>query len=134
MTTTDDARAVAERYARAWLDDDLDGILGCYADGFTLHYFGNNPFTGTHAGKDAALAVLLEVGARAPRELVAVDDILAGPGSAVIVARENISVGDAKTEIRRVLRYRVEGDQFAECWLYEEDQSLIDRAWSESLG
>lgn len=131
MTTTEGARAVAERYARAWLDDDLEGILGCYADRFTLHYFGSNPFTGAHVGKDAALAVLLEVGARAPRALVAIDDILTGPGSAAILARENISVGDVTTEIRRLLRYRVEGDQFVECWLYEEDQALIDHAWGD---
>lgn len=131
MTTTDEARAVAERYAKAWQEDDLDGILGCYADGFTLHYFGDNPFTGSHVGRDAALAVLLEVGARAPRKLVAVDEILAGPGAAVLVAREDISVGGTTTEVRRVLRYRIEGDQFTECWLYEEDQALIDRAWSD---
>ncbi len=132
MTTTEQARAVAERYAKAWREDDLEGILGCYSDEFTLHYFGDNPFTGTHFGKDAALTVLLEVGARAPRKLVSVDEILAAPGAAVIVAREVISVEEATTEIRRVLRYRVEGDQFSECWLYEEDQALIDRAWSGS--
>jgi len=130
MTNTDEARAVAERYAKAWQEDDLDGILGCYAAGFTLHYFGDNPFTGVHVGKDAALAVLLEVGSRAPRKLVAVDEILAAPGTAVIVAREDISVEGTTTEIRRVLRYRVEGEQFSECWLYEENQALIDQAWS----
>lgn len=131
MTTTDEARAVAERYARAWLDDDLDGILGCYDERFTLHYFGSNPFTGSHVGRDAALAVLLEVGSRAPRKLVAVDEILAGPGAAVIVAREEISTDAGSTEIRRVLRYRVEQDRFTECWLYEENQALIDRAWRD---
>jgi len=131
MTSAEDSRAVAERYATAWQEDDLDGILGCYADEFALHYFGDNPFTGVHVGKDAALAVLLEVGSRAPRKLVAVDEILAAPGAAVIVAREDISAEGTTTEIRRVLRYRVAGGQFLECWLYEEDQALIDRAWSD---
>lgn len=139
MTSADEARAVAERYAEAWRSDDLDGILGCYDDRFTLHYFGDNPFTGSHVGRDAALAVLLEVGSRAPRKLVAVDEILAGPGSAVIVVRERITTGGRagsadsteSTEIRRVLRYRVEGDRFTECWLYEEHQALIDQTWSD---
>jgi hypothetical protein len=130
MTPTDAARAVAQRYATAWAADDLVGILDCYADEFTLHYFGNNPFSGDHVGKDAAFSVLLEVGGRAPRKLIAVDEILAGPDAAVLVAREQITVSGTTHEIRRVLRYRVIDDRFTECWLYEEDQALIDRAWS----
>ncbi|WP_420453652.1 nuclear transport factor 2 family protein [Ilumatobacter sp.] len=95
MSPTDRARAVARRYASAWAADDLVEVLDCYADEFTLHYFGSNPFSGDHIGEDAALAVLLEVGSRAPRRLVSVDEILAGPDAAVLVAREEISVGGA---------------------------------------
>lgn len=130
MHPTEQARMVAERYAAAWAADDLSGILDCYADEFTLHYFGSNPFTGDHVGKEAAFAVLLAAGACAPRKLIAVDEILAGPGAAVLVAREEIQVDGTAEVVRRVLRYRVTGDQFTECWLYDEDQDLIDRAWS----
>lgn len=130
MNPTKRARTVAERYATAWANDDLSGIVDCYADEFTLHYFGNNPFSGDHIGKDTAFAVLLEVGSRAPRKLVAVDEILAGPESAVLVAREEISVNDVPHVVRRILPYRIVDDRFTECWLYEEDQALIDRAWS----
>ena len=130
-TTTDEASAVAERYATAWIGNDLDGLLGCYSDDFTLHYFGDHPFAGDHVGRDAALAALLEVGARAPRRLIAVDDVLAGPGAAALVVREGIEVDGEVVEIGRVLRYRVEGDRFAECWLHEEQQALIDSAWSD---
>ena len=126
MSSTKRARTVAERYAAAWAADDLVGILDCYADEFTLHYFGSNPFSGDHVGKDAALAVLLEVGSRAPRRLVSVDEILAGPDAAVLVAREEILVGGVTHLVRRILRYRVGHDRFTECWLYEEDQQLID--------
>ena len=41
----------------------------------------------------------------------------------MLVAREEIETGDGPVEIRRVLRYRVAGDRFTECWLYEEDQA-----------
>jgi hypothetical protein len=130
MSDTDDARRIAERYVAAWTGDDLAGILDCYAEEFTLHYFGDNPFSGDHLGRDAAVETLLAVGAKAPRRLVAVDEILTGPGAAVLVAREEIETGDGPVEIRRVLRYRVAGDRFTECWLYEEDQAVVDRAWS----
>ena len=130
MNDTDAARAVAERYAAAWLGDDLDGILGCYADDLTLHYFGNNPFSGDHVGKNAAIEVLLATGAAAPRKLVAVDEVLAGPGTAVLVVREAVTVAGQTSEVTRVLRYRVENGCFAECWLYEHDQAFIDAAWS----
>lgn len=129
MDTTEQARAVAETYASVWLANDLEGILGCYADDFTLHYFGNNPFTGDHGGKQTALDTLLEVGARAPWTLLSIDEILAGPLSAVIVATLRISIQGEEHEIRRVLRFRITGSQLSECWLYEENQALIDRAW-----
>lgn len=131
MTETENARSVAERYAAAWLANDLDNILDCYADDFTLHYFGNNPFTGDHVGKQAAIDLLLETGARAPRTLVAVDDVLAGPSSAVIVTAERILIDGVDHDIRRVLRYRIVGSRFTECWLYEEDQAVVDRAWAD---
>jgi ketosteroid isomerase-like protein len=130
MDDTENARRVAERYAAAWLAGDLDGIISCYADDFTLHYFGDNPFTGDHVGRDAALDTLLKVGAKAPRTLESIDEILAGPDAAVIVATERITAGDTEHQIRRVLRYRIEGSRFSECWLYEESQSIIDAAWS----
>jgi hypothetical protein len=130
MDDTENARQVAERYAAAWLAGDLDGIISCYSDGFTLHYFGDNPFSGDHVGRDAALDTLLAVGAKAPRTLESIDEILAGPNAAVIVATERITSGGTEHRIRRVLRYRVEGPQFSECWLYEEHQAIIDAAWS----
>ncbi|MEM7326048.1 MAG: hypothetical protein AAF531_23375 [Actinomycetota bacterium] len=43
-------------------------------------------------------------------------------------AREDLTVADATTQIRRVLRYRVDGDRFTACWLHEENQALIDQA------
>ena len=131
MASTEETTKTVTRYANAWLEDDLDGILGCYSDDFTIHYFGNNPFAGAHVGRDAALTALLNVGARAPRKLLAVDEILAGQATAVLVVREELQVDGDPIEIRRVLRFRVEEDQLVECWLYDEDQAMIDRAWSD---
>ncbi len=113
-----------------WAADDLEGILDCYADDFTLHYFGDNPFAGDHRGRDASLETLLAVGAKAPRRLLHVDEILAGPDAAACVVREELLVDGEAHEIRRLLRFRIDGDHLAECWLYEENQALVDRAWS----
>jgi len=60
-------------------------------------------------GKQAAVTTLLEVGATAIRTLLGVDEITAAP---------------------RLFRYRIDGGQFVECWLYDEDQALIDRLWA----
>ncbi len=125
-----ECRAVSERYALAWTADDLAGLLDCYREDFTLHYLGRNRFSGDHVGKRAAIETLLAAGAKAPRRLLAVDEILAGPGAAALVVREELIVDGEPTEIRRVLRYRVAGGQMTECWLYDEDQALIDRAWA----
>ena len=130
MDATENARAVVTRYTDAWLADDLDGILDCYAEEFTLHYFGDNAFTGAHRGKDAAIATLLAVGARAPRRLLAVEEILSGPDAAVAVVRERLEIEGEAHDVRRVLRFRIAGARLAECWLYDERQDLIDRAWA----
>ncbi len=127
---SNDALSVARRYCEAWQTNDLAGIIDCYADDFVLHYFGDNPYSGDHIGKDAALATLLAVSAKAPRQLIEVEEILASADGALVVARERLTVADVDHEIRRALRYRVSEGRFTECWLYEEDQALIDRAWS----
>jgi len=36
--------------------------------------------------------------------------------------------------VRRLFRYRIDGDQLVECWLYDEDQTLIDRLWAGGGG
>ena len=36
--------------------------------------------------------------------------------------------------LERALRYRTTDDQISECWLYDHDQQLVDRAWSTPLG
>jgi ketosteroid isomerase-like protein len=124
------ARVVAERYAEAWRRGDLATLVDCYADGFVLHYFGRSAYAGDHVGKDAALAALAAVSAAAARELVAVEEVLAGDGTAALVVRERLTRDGESHELRRVLRYRVEGERFVECWLHDEDQRLVDSLWS----
>ncbi|MDQ3147792.1 MAG: hotdog fold thioesterase [Actinomycetota bacterium] len=121
--------AAARRYCDAWTRGDLTALLDCYAPDFTLHYFGRSRFAGDHVGRDAAVAVLSEVSALTNRELLAVEEILASAGEAVIVVRERFERDGRQAEVRRVLRYRVEDDLLAECWLYDEDQALVDGFW-----
>ena len=125
----DGSRAVAERYCEAWRRGDIGGVLDSYADGFTLHYFGRSRYAGDHVGKDAAVGALAAVSAEAARELLGVEEVLAGDGGAVIVARERLARDGEAHELRRVFRYRVAGGRFTECWLYDEDQALVDRLW-----
>ena len=128
-TATDDARASIERYCTAWGDGDLETLIACYAEAFTLHYFGSSRFAGDHVGRDVALGILAEVSTVAPRELVAVDEILVGPSAAAIVVRERLTRDGTTHELRRVLRYRIESGELVECWLYDEDQALVDELW-----
>jgi hypothetical protein len=123
------SRQVAARYCEAWSRGDVEAVLACYADGFELHYFGASGYAGDHRGKDAAVQVLAAVSAEAPRELLGIDEILASDDGAVIVARERLTRSGESHEIRRLLRYRIAGDRFTECWLYDEDQVLVDRLW-----
>ncbi len=123
---------VIRKYLDAWSSGDLAGVMAMYSDDFTLHYLGSNPLTGTHEGKPAALAALGNFTAMTQRALAGVDAVLGGDGYGAFIAREVFHAAPELTEIRRVFLYRIEGDLLAECWVYDEDQPLIDRLLSSA--
>ena len=119
--------AVLRRYADAWLAGDIDALFAAYADDAVFHYFGETDLAGDHVGKDACLAAMITVSSRAPRDQLEVVDVLAGDVLGAIVVRERLA---GTHVVERAFLYRVEGDRIAECWLYDQDQRLIDRLWS----
>jgi ketosteroid isomerase-like protein len=119
-------RRAVSRYAAAWLAGDLKTILTSYHDDFTLHYFGRNPLSGVHQGKPAALAVLAEVTRRANRKLVGIVDIMAGPERGAILVREIFQRNGKTEEMERLLVYSVRDGLLRECWVYDQDQPLVD--------
>jgi len=119
-------RAAVTRYATAWLAGDRAAIAACYHDAFTLHYAGQNPLSGTHQGKAAALAALAQVARRANRKLLGIDDVMAGPQRGAILARECFSRNGRTATLQRLLVYAVRDGLLSECWVYDRDQGLVD--------
>ena len=124
-------RAAVTRYATAWLAGDRAAVAACYHDEFTLHYAGQNPLAGTHRGKAAALAALLEVTRRANRKLLGIDDIMAGPQRGAILARELFSRDGRTAELERLLVYAVRDGLLNECWVYDRDQATVDAFFAD---
>ncbi|MDP9908136.1 ketosteroid isomerase-like protein [Variovorax boronicumulans] len=123
-------RAVVQRYAQAWAANDLKAIVDCYHDEVVFHYFGRSPLAGTHRGKAACLAVLKQVKERTNRRLVAIRDVLAGEHFGLIVAVEQFEHQGRPVELERQLRYAVKDGRLSECWIYDEDQRLVDEMLS----
>jgi ketosteroid isomerase-like protein len=123
-------RAVVRTYTDAWLSGDLATLLGLYHEDIVLHYGGSNPLSGDHVGRDAALAVLLAVQEKTQRVPLAVIDVMGSHDHAAAWIRERWTVDGTDHELTRVLVYRVADDQLVECWVYDNDQALIDRAFS----
>jgi ketosteroid isomerase-like protein len=133
MTSSVDSssiHAVVKRYADAWVANDLRAIVDSYHDEVVFHYFGRSPLAGTHRGKAACLAILKQVREKTGRRLVSVRDVLAGELFGVIVAVERFERAGASVEIERMLRYSVRDGKLAECWIYDEDQRLVDEYWA----
>ena len=124
-------RAAITRYATAWLAGDRAALAACYHDEFTLHYAGRNPLAGTHRGKAAALAALLEVTRRANRKLLGIDDIMAGPQRGAILTRELFSRDGRNAELERLLVYAVRDGLLSECWVYDRDQAAVDAFFAD---
>ncbi|MGH8178767.1 MAG: nuclear transport factor 2 family protein [Steroidobacter sp.] len=118
--------AVVRRYADAWAAGDLQTVVDCYHDEVVFHYFGRSPLAGIHRGKAACLAVLKRVREKTNRELVSVRDVLAGEHFGLIVAVEVFEREGASVTVERMLRYGVRDGKLAECWIYDEDQRLVD--------
>jgi ketosteroid isomerase-like protein len=113
-------------YAAAWLAGDRETMLASYHDDFTLHYFGRNPLAGVHRGKPAALTILAEVTRRTHRRLSGIVDVMAGPERGALLVRE-IFQRDGKTaEVERLLVYAVRDELLWQCWVYDQDQALVD--------
>jgi hypothetical protein len=127
MTPNTEIRDAVERYAKAWAAGDMAAIVACYGEDFTLHYGGSNALSGDHVGKAKALGTLAEFSKRTGRRLVRIVDVLGGNERGVVIAREALGPNEARVEVERVLVYRVENGLFAECWVHDQDQALIDR-------
>lgn len=125
-----DIYSVVKRYADAWAANDLQGIVASYHDDVVFHYFGRSPLAGVHRGKAACLAVLKQVREKTNRRLVSVKDVLAGNHFGLVIALERFERNGSSVEIERLLKYRVQDGKLAECWIYDEDQRLVDEYWA----
>ena len=126
QAATEDTRRAVSRYASAWLAGDRSALAACYHDDFTLHYFGRNPLAGDHKGKAAALAILAEVTRRTNRRLLAIVDVMAGPERGALLVRECFERDGKAAELERLLVYTVRNGLLGECWVYDQDQTLVD--------
>ena len=119
-------RRAVSGYAAAWLAGDRQAMLASYHDDFTLHYFGRNPLAGIHRGKPAALAILAEVTRRTNRKLSGIVDVMAGPERGALLVREIFQRNGKTAEVERLLVYSVRDELLWQCWVYDQDQALID--------
>ena len=104
-------------------------MLEAYADDFTLHYFGRSEFAGDHIGRDAAMQALVAVSTRAARTLLGVDALMVDDDGGALVVTETLERGGESATVRRLFRYRISEGLIRECWLYDEDQRLVDHFW-----
>jgi hypothetical protein len=123
-------RGVIAAYATAWQAGDLATMFASYADDILVHYGGTSPFAGAHHTRERFIEVLIETAARSSRRLVSIDQIDDHLTHGALFVTETMVVDHITVTLRRALRFRVAGARIAECWLYDLDQHVVDRAWS----
>ena len=125
------ATGVIEHYAAAWHRSDLETMFATYDPSVVVHYGGTSPFAGDHHGRDAFVAILAETARRSGRALVSIDAVYDLGGHGAVFVTEAFEVGGARATVERCLRYRLEDGLIVEVWLYDQQQHLVDRAWSQ---
>ena len=80
----------------------------------------------TTPGKAAALGILAEVTRRTNRRLLAIVDVMAGPERGALLVRERFERDGRTAEVERLLVYAVRDGLLSECWVYDQDQALVD--------
>jgi ketosteroid isomerase-like protein len=122
---------VITRYARAWERGDIGEIVECYDEQIVAHYGGQSAFAGTYTGRDQFLTLLLETGSRGRRKLIAIDQLHDDGDSGAFFVTESFVIGGETVTVQRALRFRTNGKAVTECWLFDQDQHLVDKAWAQ---
>lgn len=130
LNPRDDIYTVVKRYADAWVANDMATIIDSYHDDVVFHYFGHSSLAGVHRGKPACLAILKQVRDKTRRRLLEIRDVLAGTHFGLIIAVEQFEHRGSIVDVERILRYSVRDGKLAECWIYDEDQQLVDECFS----
>ena len=128
----DDTRRTIDQYCSAWVRGDAAALVSLYADDIVLHWFGENPLAGDHAGREAALAALGRLSRAVEREAPEIHAVLVDGGHAAVLARERWRVRGDRRELERVLVYHVRDGKLAECWVYDADQRAVDEMLREA--
>ena len=74
----------------------------------------------------ASLAILAEVTSRTNRKLLGIVDIIAGPERGALLVRERFERDGKAAELERLLVYAMRDGLLGECWVYDQDQALVD--------
>lgn len=122
---------VIQQYAASWEQGDLTTMFGLYDDDVIVHYGGTSDFAGTHHGKNLLIEILVDTAARSDRQLQRIDAVFDTGTEGAIFVTESFRLGDSTVRLPRALRYRVQNDRIVECWLYDHQQHLVDRAWGQ---
>lgn len=125
---------VISRYADAWRRGDIAEMINCYGDDVIVHYGGTSTYAGTHHGRDQLVLLLVETAQRSGRQLITIDQIDDHDTHGALFVTETMMIDSTVITLARALRYHTADDRISECWLYDHDQHLVDRAWSNPLG
>ena len=72
------------------------------------------------------LGILAEVTRRTNRRLLAIVDVMAGPERGALLVRERFERDGRTADVERLLVYTVRDGLLSECWIYDQDQALVD--------
>jgi ketosteroid isomerase-like protein len=120
------ADEVMASYSAALARGDREAAFSLYADDVVLRLPGRTAFAGEHRGRQAVVATLGALLARAGDVEIETLERLSSGDRVALVLRERVRRDEVVLEIRRVNLYRVRDGQIVEIEMYEGDQYAVD--------
>ena len=125
----DENLSLAHRAWEAVASGDIEALQQVWADDIRWHVTGNNPWSGTHFGREAVCDYLADVGEAGEDYQTTLDDLLVNKDRLVMICTVRARRGRKTVETGQILMARVESGKIVEVWTMPLDPAAFEGFW-----
>jgi len=123
---------LVEKAWQAVAASDVEALLETFSPDIVWHVTGNNPWRGDHAGSEAILEYLAQVGESGDTYDATLEDVMTSADRAALVFSVKTRRNGVPLETSYVLLVRIAEGRIAEVWTLALDPARVDEFWKRA--